>query len=159
MAISIDWVTRVIFVPQTYPTLIGGTIYELDTDQYRKDIGAIMASEDGMPFPDAHEHIAGYTVAGITYSRKVEILNPYSNEFEDGQYTIVLKESNNNIFDVENGFLVQNQVQVIPTNSAGLQVVSIGSGLSPAEQQQLQDIFDTVDTKLLTKALWLALKK
>jgi hypothetical protein len=89
----------------------------------------------------------------------VEILNPYSNEFEDGQYTIVLKESNNNIFDVENGFLVQNQVQVIPTNSAGLQVVSIGSGLSPAEQQQLQDIFDTVDTKLLTKALWLALKK
>lgn len=38
-----------------------------------------------------------------------------------------LEGSNNNIWDVENGILNQNQVQVIPTNSAGL-IVGSGGG-------------------------------
>jgi len=37
-------------------------------------------------------------------------------------------------------------------------VISTGSGLSPAEQAQLDAIFESTDKKLLTKAYWLALK-
>ena len=49
--------------------------------------------------------------------------------------------SNNNIFDIENGILVQNQVQVIATNSAGNIVVETGvSGLTITEATQLAEI-------------------
>lgn len=119
--IRINWgSTYIIEIPQSYLTLISGTLYELDTNAFRLDLKALEASELGMPFPITHDHNTEYTVAGVTYARKVEILPPYSVEFEDGKYSVRLVGSNNNIFDVENGILVQNQVQVIPGNSAGL---------------------------------------
>lgn len=119
--VTIDWGnTYKIQVPQSYLTLISGTLYELDTDTFRLDLKALEASEDGMPFPKTHDHNTEYTVAGVTYARSIEILAPYSVEFEDGAYSVRLTGSNNNIFDIQNGILVQNQVQVIPTNSAGL---------------------------------------
>ena len=123
MAITIDWTTKVISVPQADLTLISGTLYELDTDWFRLQLKDIEDGE-GMPFPDTHRHNTEVTVAGTTYARTIEIINGYSVEFEDGQYSVRLVGSNNNIFDVENGILVQNQVQVIPTNSAGLIVVT-----------------------------------
>lgn len=49
--------------------------------------------------------------------------------------------SNNNFFDVENGILVQNSVQVIPTNSAGLQTAASGSGLSTDQATQLLEMW------------------
>jgi hypothetical protein len=124
MALSIDWKTSVITVPQSYLTPVTGTIYELDTDQFRLDLKALEASVYGMPNLKTHDHNTEVTVVGTTYVRAIIMLAPYSVEFEDGQYTVVLKGSNNNIFDVENGFLVQNQVQIISTNAAGLIVTS-----------------------------------
>lgn len=118
--LTIDWNTKVISVPQLYLTLISGTLYELDTDQFRLDLRDIEDSEDGIPHDVTHGHNTAVTVAGTTYARVVELINDYSVEFEDGQYSVRLAGSNNNIFDVENGILVQNQVQVISTNSAGL---------------------------------------
>lgn len=129
--LTIDWGnTYKIQVPQSYLTLISGTLYELDTDQFRLDLKALEASEDGMPFPKTHDHNTQYTIAGVTYSRSIEILAPYSVEFEDGAYSVRLTGSNNNIWDIQSGILVQNQVQVIPTNSAGLVVVSAGASAS-----------------------------
>jgi len=159
MALSITWDAGVIYVPKADLTLVSGTLYEHDTNAFRLELGAILASEKGIVYPDAHDHIAGYTVAGVSYSRKVEIISPYSIEYENGSYSVRLAESNNNLFDVEGGILVQNNVSVIGQNSAGLQVVSIGSGLSPEEQQQLQEILDIVSTRLLTKGLYLRTKK
>jgi hypothetical protein len=119
--LTIDWGnTYKIQVPQSYLTLVSGTLYELDTDQFRLDLKALEASDDGMPFPKTHDHNTQYTVAGVTYARSIEILSPYSVEFENSAYSVRLTGSNNNIFDIQNGILVQNQVQVIPTNSAGL---------------------------------------
>ena len=124
MAISVNWATKVISIPQADLTHVSGTIYELDTDWFRLQLKDLEDGEDGMPFPDTHVHNTEVTVAGITYARTVTIINGYTVTFEDGQYTIILTGSNNNIFDVANGILNQNQVQVIPTNSAGL--VNVG---------------------------------
>jgi len=141
MPISINWGTKVISIPQSYLTNITGTLYELDTDQFRLDLKDLEDNEEGMPFDDTHRHNTEVAVAGITYARTIEIINGYSITFEDAQYTVRLAGSNNNIFDVENSILNQNQVQIISTNSAGLQVVVQGSGVT--EQDKL-DIADRV---------------
>jgi len=137
MAVTIDWGNKIIEIPKDYLTVIAGTLYELDTDQLRLDLKSLEDSEEGMMFEDTHRHNTSVTVAGVTYARFIEIINGYSITFEDGQYTVRLVGSNNNFFDVENGILNQNQVQVIAGNSAGLVVISSGSGLSTAEHDQL----------------------
>jgi len=119
MAISIDWGnTDVIYVPQSYLTLVSGTLYSLDTETFRTDLKALESTEAGIAFPDTHVHNTEVTLAGITYARFIEIISPYTVEFEDGAYTVLLEGSNNNIG--EPGIIVQNQVSVITQNSAGL---------------------------------------
>jgi len=122
MAITVDWPNKLIQIPRADLTLISGTLYELDTDWFRLQLRALEDDEEGMVWPRTHDHVAGYTVAGVTYAQKVEIINGYKIEFENGVYSVRLAGSNNNIFDVESGVLVQNQVQVIANNSAGLVV-------------------------------------
>ena len=129
MAISIDPATKIISVPQADLTLVSGTIYKMDTNAFRLELNALMASEPFMPFIDPNRHNTEVTVAGVTYARVIEIINGYSVAFTpDSQWTVILEGSNNNIFDVENAILEQNQVQVIPTNSAGLIVAPSGGG-------------------------------
>lgn len=118
MALSVNWITKVITVPQSDLTFISGTLYELDTEAFRLELHGIMAGEVGMSFIDSFQHNTEVTVAGVTYARFIEIINGYTVEFEDGQYAVRLVGSNNNIFD--EGVIVRNQVSVIPTNSAGL---------------------------------------
>lgn len=141
MPISIDYGTKVISVPQADLTLVSGTIYRCNTEtQFRQIVNALMASAEGMPFDTPINHNTEVVVAGVTYARTIELINNYTVQFTpDSQWTVILEGSNNNIFDVENGILVQNQVQVIPTNSAGLQVVTTGSGLSAAQDQKLTE--------------------
>ena len=150
--ITVNWATKVINVPQSYLTPVTGTLYELDTNQFRLDLKALEAEvvdagAGGMAFEDTHTHNAPVTVAGTTFARTLEIINGYSVEFEDGQYSVRLVGSNNNIFDVENGILVQNQVQVIAQNSAGLIVVTSGSGVTA---QDKTDIINGVWDEVLT---------
>lgn len=152
MAITIDSGTGIINVPQADLTLVSGTLYELDTDWFRLQVKALEASENGMPFEDAHRHTTQVAVAGVTYARVVEILSPFSVQFEDGSYSVRLAGSNNNIFDVENGILVQNLVQVIANNSAGLIVVASGSGLSAAQDAKLTAINAKTQPLTFTKA-------
>jgi len=144
MAISIDWATKIISIPQADLTLVSGTLYSMNTEtQFRQIVNAIMAGDDGIVFEDSIRHNTEVTVAGVTYARTIEVLqaNGYSVTFTpDSQWSVRLEGSNNNLFDIEAGILNQNQVQVIPTNSAGLQVVSTGSGLSAAQDAKLTDI-------------------
>lgn len=138
MAISVNWATGVITVPQADLTFISGTLYEMDTDVFRLALKALEAGVEGMPFADTHAHNTEVTVAGTTFARTVEILAPYSVTFTpNSQWSVRLVGSNNNIFDVENGVLNQNQVQVIPGNSAGL-IKATGSGLTAGEAADLK---------------------
>jgi hypothetical protein len=141
MPVTISWDDHVIHIPKTYLSLVGGTLYQLDTEQFRLDLRALEADVYGIVNLKTHDHNTEQTIVGTTYARGITILSPYSIEFEDGQYTVMLVGSNNNIFDVQNGILAQNQVQVIPTNSAGLIKVTSGSGVT--EQDKL-DIADRV---------------
>ena len=138
MAISVNWGTRVISVPKVDLTLLSGTIFELDSDVFRLALKNLEDDEEGIPFPDTHRHNTTVTVSGVTYARTIEIINSYSIEFEDGQYTVIIVGSNNNFHDTLNGILIQNQVQVIPSNSAGYIQVETGvSGLTPNEAADL----------------------
>jgi len=122
VAISIDYSTLVISVPQADLTLVSGTLYEMNTEtDFRQVVNALQDNEEGMPFDTAIRHNTEVTVAGTTFARTIEVINGYSITFTpDTQWTVRFVGSNNNLFDVENGILNQNQVQVISTNSGGL---------------------------------------
>lgn len=132
MTISVNAVTHIILVPQSYLTLVSAGLYELNTDIFRKDLRTWEASTEGRTELRTHDHNTEYTVAGVTYARKIEIINGYKVEFEDigSLYAIRLSGSNNNIFDLASGVLVPTNVVVIPGNAAGLQTVVSGSGVT-----------------------------
>ena len=138
MALSLDPATQVITIPQADLTLVSGTLYELDTNEFRKNVMALLDDEDYIWLPNPFIHNTEVTVAGTTFARTIEFINGYSIEFEDGTYSVRLAGSNNNIFDVENGILVQNQVQVIAQNSAGLIVGETG-GLLDSDLAKIAD--------------------
>ena len=152
MAISIDYsgATKRIIIPQSYLTNISGSLYELDTGQFWEDLKALEAGENGIVFQDAQSHNPSYTVGGITYARKIEVLNAtnssntdvYEVFFDpDTQYSVRLAGSNNNIWDLQNSILANTTTQIIPTNSAGLIQVTSGSGLSEMQATQLIEIW------------------
>lgn len=121
MALTFDYSTSppTVTIPQADLTLVSGTLYELDLDTFRLDLKAEEASEDGIVFNDFHAHNTEITIAGTTFARSVEITNAQI-QFENGSYSVRLAGANTNLFDVENGILIQNTVQVISNNSAGL---------------------------------------
>ena len=146
MAISINWATKIINIPQNYLTDFGGGIFELNVNTFRLDLRDIEDNEDGIPFQYTHTHNTEVTLGGLTLSRVVEIIAPYTITFEDGQYAVNLVGANNNIADRTN----VNQVSVRSSNSAGMVTVNSGSGLTAEQHAQLM--------KTLTVAKFLGLK-
>jgi hypothetical protein len=119
MAISIDWGTRVIFVPRADMTLsqtVPTEIRELDINAFRLALKDIEDSALGMSQPTTHNHVAPIAVGGVTLARVVELINDYTVTFEDGQYAVNLNGANSNIGDKVN----VNNVSVRSANSAGL---------------------------------------
>jgi hypothetical protein len=134
MAITIDRLTNIISVPLTEWALVSGTFYTHDTEAFRVSLKIIEASEEGMVFTDTNKRNAPVTVAGTTLAQSIEIIPPYSVEYESGAYSVQLVGSNNNIWSIGDGILVQNQTQVIPTNSAGLIITGGGGGGATAQE-------------------------
>lgn len=114
--ITIDWGSRVITVPQSFLTLISGTSYSLDTNAFHIALKDLEDSEEGIAFPQTHNHNTTVLLGGIEYARIIEFINGYTITFEDGVYSVSLIGSNNNILDVVN----LNQVSIRANNSAGL---------------------------------------
>jgi len=141
MAISISS-THVITIPQSDLTFLSGTLWQLDTNWFRLQLKDWEDSEQGIVHPKTHNHNTAITIAGVTYARAIEILAPYTIQFEDlghPGYTVLLAGSNNNIF--AEGIIVTNHNSVLGQNSAGLIQVTSGSGVT--EQDKL-DIADRV---------------
>ena len=141
MTVSIDPATRVITVQQGDMTLVTGTLYEHNTETFRQTMNDLMDDEEGIVFPDWAVRNAPVTVAGTTFAQTIEVINGFSIEYDDtpGAYSVRLAGSNNNLFDVENGILAQNSVQVISTNSAGLIEVEQGAADTAAIIQSVED--------------------
>lgn len=148
MAISIDYSTLVIYVPKADLTLVDAgppEIRELDLDAFRLELKDLEDDVDGMAFLDTHRHVTETTIAGITLARVIEIINGYTVEFEDGQYTVNAVGANSNLRDVR----VPNQVSLNTANSAGLIVYESGtSGLTPEESALLTSIGDRLPAAL-----------
>ena len=116
MALTITWGTKVINVLQADLNSLGGGVYELDLNQFRKDLNDLQDDEEGMPFETTHNHTPPVGIGGITLARVVEIINGYTVTFENLQYAVNLIGANTNLQDVAN----VNQVSIRPSNTAGL---------------------------------------
>ncbi len=138
MAISVNWITGEISIPQADLTPLGGSLYQLDMDVFRLALKDLEYSEEGMPWPRTHDHNTEVTFSGVTYGRSVIILAPYFVTFEDLSYRVNLVGGNTNLTDR----LTLNNVQVIPSNSAGLQTITTGSGLNATQDARLKDAWD-----------------
>jgi hypothetical protein len=112
MAITVDPLTHVINVPRNDLTLVQSVpteIRQLDINWFRLQLRAIEGSQEGIYLLKTHNH-------NTEYARIVEILDPYTVTFEDGQYAVNFQGANTNIQDKTN----VNQVSIRPNNSAGL---------------------------------------
>lgn len=158
MAISINPMTFVITIPKsdtTYDSTNSLTGYEVRTyDEYdfMRELGSyIDNSANGITLLKTHTHETEATIAGVTYARKFQVLAPYTITFEDGTYQVLLNGgTNNNIVDVLN----PNNVSIIPANSAGLQVVTQGSGVTNQDKTDIIDgVWDHADATFLIKVI------
>ena len=119
MAISINYGTKVINVPKSDMTLIQSTpteIRELNLNTFRLTLKNLEDDEAGMPYSHTHNHNTAVSVGGVQLARVVEILEPYTITFEDGEYAVNLVAANSNVGDRVN----LNQVSIRSANSAGL---------------------------------------
>lgn len=122
MAISVNWSTKVISVPKSYLTSLGGSRYSLDLNIFRLDIKALEADSQGIIWPDIISHNTEVILSWIAYARTVEIINGYTVDFENGMYSILCVGANHNILDVK----TVNSVSLNVGNSAGL--ISVNTG-------------------------------
>lgn len=136
--ISINWLTRVISVPQSELTLVSGSLYSLDVDQFRLSLKDIEDNFEGMTFPDTHRHNTQVTLSGVTYARTLEIINGYTVEFENTgtPYTITCIGANHNLADVTT---FDGGASLIIGNSAGLISVTSGSGVTAQDKLDIAD--------------------
>ena len=123
MALTLDPATRVISVPQADLSLLSGTLWSLDSNQFRKDVWDLVSSEPYIWMPTPFNHNTEITITGDTLARTIVFINGYSVTFEDtgSAYSIKIEGSNNNIHDIDGGILNPTALTtVIPTNSFGL---------------------------------------
>jgi hypothetical protein len=137
MAYSVNWNSKIVTVPKADMTQISASpeIYELNLISFWAAIHDIQDSE-GMPYLDIMRSNAPVVLSGVTYARSIEVINGYKIEFENGPYQVNLNGANSNLLDAR----VQNNVSLNASNSAGLVVVTSGSGLSLSEQAALARI-------------------
>lgn len=125
--ISINWLTKVVYVPKTFMTEISATLYELDVNALRLALKGI-EDDEGISYVDTHRHNTVVVLSGVSYARTLEIINGYTVEFEDGPYVVRCVGANHNLADVK----VLNQVSLVIGNAAGLIEVATGAGPSAA---------------------------
>jgi len=143
--ISVSQATRIVTVPLADLTLVTaasgsfGAVYSYNVDAYRLELRDWEDSVDGMGAPPTHNHNTEVTLAGVTYARVFEQVNGYTTTFEldTPAQQVSLFGANHNIGDVQN----VNGVGLIINNSAGLQTVVQGSGLSAEQATQLIEIY------------------
>ena len=141
MTISIDEPTQIITVDQSDLTLVSGSLYEMDTKAFRLLVGALLDDERYIWMDPVFNHVGENTISGVTYVRSINVINGYSITFlPNSQWSVLMDgASNNNFHDVGAGILNQNQVQVIPQNSAG-NTVTDSSGITPQMESDVADI-------------------
>ncbi len=117
---TIEWANKKIHVYKTDMLKIQDDpveIYQLNIDDFRKQLNDLQDDPEGIPWPTTHVHYPPVSVSGVLLARVVSIINGYIIEFEDGLYNVNITGGNSNISDVT----VKNSVGINTANSAGLQ--------------------------------------
>lgn len=125
-------------VPGTGDMQANPALYELDVNALRLALKDI-EDDEGMPYLDTHRHNGEVTISGVTYARSFEIINGYTIGFDVStydHYTVRCIGANHNLADVRR----PSTVSLIIGNSAGLITVTSGSGLSPTQATQLDEV-------------------
>jgi len=120
MAITIDWVNRIITVPKVDMVQIQAPpneVRQFDLQAFRDSLKAIEATPTGMLNPLIHSYNLSITVGGATLAPVLNIINGFTITFENGQYRVNAVGANSNLGSVAN----VNSVSVSTSNSAGLQ--------------------------------------
>jgi hypothetical protein len=136
---SVNWISGEITISRTGMTLLQASpeIRGLDVNALRLELRDLEDDLDGRPWPKTHIHSTQETLSGVVYARKFTIIAPYFITFEDGIYSVIADNSaNHNILDVR----TYNSVSLSVSNSAGLQAVTSGSGLTPEQHDRLVKI-------------------
>lgn len=123
MAISVNYATKVIYVPRADLVEIQSVpsyVYQLNMEWFWLQLKDLEDNSDGMAVVDTVLNNPPVNVGGVVLARVVQIINGFFVEFEDGQYAVNLTGANTNLQDVA----VVNQVSIRPNNSAGLQDLS-----------------------------------
>lgn len=120
MAASVDWLTKIVTIPQSDLTPVGPDQYTLNTDTLRALLHAVeWTAGEGVPHLRIHLHRDPYTMSGVDYADAVEIINGYTILFErqitDPFYQVIMEGGNTNVGDVQ----IRNGVSVTTNNSAG----------------------------------------
>ncbi len=142
MAYSVDWIAKVISVPTADLTLVSGTRYSLDMADFLTEVRRLeWEFTEGLWAPAVVKHTdTRYDFAGVNYAPFDDMLNDYTVQITGVATRVDLLGSNNDIIDV----LIPTGVSVVPSNSAGLQIVTSGSGVT---QQDKDDITQGVWTE------------
>lgn len=138
MSYSVNWITKVISIPTADLTLVSGARYSLDMADFLAEIRRLeWAFADGLWAPAILDHTnTRLDFAGANYAPFDDMINGYTVIITGIATRVDLLGSNNDIVDV----LIPSGVSIVPSNSAGLQIVSVGSGLSAEQAIQLTEL-------------------
>jgi len=153
VAYSVDWIAKEITIPTTDLTLISGTRYSLDMADFLAEVRRLeWDPTDGLWAPAIVDHTnTRFDFAGVNYAPFDDLLNGYTVQFSGVVTRVDLLGSNNDLIDV----LIVTGVSVVPSNSAGLQIVTTGSGVLPADIDAIEEAIFTriVETGFSFEAL------
>ena len=122
MAYSVNWVTKVIFIPISDMTSLGGNDYELDADSFWREVRRLEWDfSEGLWADQILRHNNTRTLAGTTFVPDNEVINGYTFTFDPLAEKVFLVGDNNNLVDVFNF----NGVVPVPSNTAGNTVTTI----------------------------------
>lgn len=133
---TIDWAAKIIYVFKTDLTQVQVApieVYDLDLDVFRLALKNAEDNEDGIVYDTTHNHYPPVSVGGVVLARVVELINDYTVTFENAAYVVNLVGANTNLVDR----LSPNNVSVRSANSAGLQVVTQGSGVTEQDKTDI----------------------
>jgi hypothetical protein len=138
VAYSVNWITKVVSIPTADLTLVSGNHYSLDMADFLAECRRLeWEFTEGLWAPAIVDHgDTRINFAGANYAPFDEIINGYTIQITGTATRVDLLGSNNNLVDI----LIPTGVSVVPSNSAGLQIVSTGSGLSAAQDAKLTSI-------------------
>lgn len=136
MSYSVDWVARVITVPTSDLTLVSGTRYSLDMADCLAELRRLeWEFTEGLWAAPIVDHTnTRVDFAGATYAPFDDFLNGYTLEFSGIAERVDLLGSNNDLIDV----LIATGISVVPSNSAGLQIIISGSGVTQQDKDDIE---------------------